>query len=467
MNFLIRSLAGKLTLAFLAVGLTVALLVGAFIWLSSAGQLERLVVDQQRSEYESILVTYYQSNGSWNGVEEYLRRTVFQPRGEEFPPAGDNHPQPGGEGRRGPRLMFGLADPQGNIVLPLFPEYPNGSHVPEQVLAQGEPLELNGQMIGVLITAPRPPGLNPAELAYLQRATVALLVASAGAVLVALLVGALLARTLTRPLRALTHATHRMAGGELEQEVDVGSADEIGELATAFNQMSRELARANLARRQMTADIAHEIRTPLTVIAGYIESMRDGVLAATPERLSVIYSEIDHLQRLVGDLRTLSQADAGRLKLNRQPLAPLELLAQARAAFEHQAAQNGIRLELVAGGSLPDLNLDETRMAQVLSNLITNALRFTPVGGRVTLGAAQVDGQVRLTVTDTGQGIAPEDLPFVFERFYRADKSRSEDSGESGLGLSIAKALVEAHGGRLTVQSAPGRGSTFEVLLPA
>jgi len=277
----------------------------------------------------------------------------------------------------------------------------------------------------------------------------------------------LLARTLTRPLRALTQATHRMAGGELEQEVLVKSGDEIGELAAAFNQMSREVARANKARRQMTADVAHELRTPLTVIAGYIESMRDGVLAPTPERLSVIYAEIEHLQHLVGDLRTLTQADAGQLKLNRQPISPQELLRQAFAAFEYQAAQKGVSLEMQLNGALPAITIDESRIAQVLGNLLSNALRYTPSGGRVTLAAAAPDGdRVTLTVQDTGPGIAPEDLPFIFNRFYRADKSRAEENGESGLGLAISKALVEAHGGQIEAQSALEKGMTFVIHLP-
>jgi signal transduction histidine kinase len=289
--------------------------------------------------------------------------------------------------------------------------------------------------------------------------------ASGGAVLVALVVGLLLARTLTRPLQALTAATHRMAGGDLEQQVPVTSRDELGELAQAFNRMSQQVAQANHARRQMTADVAHELRTPLTVIAGYIESMRDGVLQVTPERLTVIYAEIEHLQHLVGDLRILSQADAGELKLNRQPLQVADLLQQVQASFAHQAEQNGIQLNLNLDPNLPPIQGDEVRLIQVLSNLIANAIRYTPRGGQIRLGAVYEAGQVVLTIQDTGQGIAPADLPLVFDRFYRADKSRSEENGESGLGLAIAKALVEAHGGTITVASTLGSGTTFTIRL--
>jgi signal transduction histidine kinase len=258
-----------------------------------------------------------------------------------------------------------------------------------------------------------------------------------------------------------------MASGELEQAVPVNSVDEIGELAAAFNQMSRAVSRANSARRQMTADVAHELRTPLTVIAGYVEAMRDGVLAPTPERLSVIYSEMEHLQHLVGDLRTLSQADAGELKLSLQPLDPAEVLQQTSAAFAHQAAQKGVRLELLLDSGLPRVLADETRLDQVLDNLLSNALRHTPSGGRVVLAASATGGRVRLAVQDTGPGIAPEALPYIFDRFYRADGSRSEETGQSGLGLAIAKALVEAHGGTISVEAAVGQGTTFGIELRA
>lgn len=463
-----RSLTWKLTLAFLLVALTVALLVAVLIRLTNAGQLDRLIVEQGRSEFKSNLIAYYQANGSWSGASEYF--AVY--RGEPFPfatplPGGDpnsdeHYPGP----RRDRRQLFGVVDAQGVVVISLLPEFPAGKLISQDVLAEGEPVEIDGEVVGTILTAQFPPGLNPEETAFLQRINVALLMASVAAVLIALLVGVLLARTLTRPLRALTQATHRMAGGELEQEVRVKSADEIGELATAFNRMSREVARAHKVRRQMTADVAHELRTPLTVIAGYIESMRDGDLSPTPERLSIIYAEIDHLQHLVGDLRTLTQADAGELKLNRQPVSPQELLQQTLSAFEHQAMQKGVSLELSLNGEIPAIAVDEIRMAQVLGNLIANALRFTPKGGRVTLGAALHGDRVTLTVQDTGQGISPEDLPFVFDRFYRADKSRAEENGESGLGLAIVKALVEAHGGVISVQSAPGAGSTFAITLP-
>lgn len=457
-----RSLSWKLTLAFLLVAIAVALLVAVAIRLTSTGNFDQLLLEQARSEFQTNLVAYYQAHGSWEGVQQVLAQQRGGPALQPTPGPGTSSGSPP-DFRRERHQIFGLADAQGVVVLPFGPEFPTGTHVTPAVLARGEPVEVDGKMVGTILTPTRPPGLAPEEIAYLRRTDNALLLAAGGATLVALAVGVLLARTLTRPLHALTEATHRMAGGELEQEVLVKSKDEIGELAAAFNRMSREVARANDARRQMTADVAHELRTPLTVIAGYIESMRDGALAPTPERLSVIYAEIEHLQNLVGDLRTLTQADAGELKLNKQPVNPGELLQQAFATFEHQAAQKGVNLEVKASDGLPLIEVDEARMAQVLGNLLSNALRYTPAGGRIELGTALDGDRVTLTVRDTGQGIAPEDLPFVFDRFYRGDKSRAEENGESGLGLAIVKALIEAHGGAISVQSVPGAGSTFAI----
>jgi len=464
-----RSLTWKLTLAFLLVALTVALLVAVFIRLISADQLDQLIIEQRRSWFLEQVTTYYQANGSWVGIEKHLNQFRYGP-----PPQDENGPSPSGlEGRqfqprRDQHDFFGLVGADGRVIIPLLPEFPVGMLVPEEKLANGSPITVDGVQVGTVLTAEARPGLNPEEVAYLQRTNSALLLASGGAMIVALLMGMWLARTLAQPLRALTVATHRMAHGELEQAVPVTSKDEVGELTAAFNQMSQRVSQANQARRQMTADIAHELRTPLTVVAGYVEAMREGVLAPSTERLSTVYTEIERLQHLVGDLRLLSQADAGELKINAQPLEPAEILQQAQAAFAHQAAQKQIHLTVHLAPHLPLIQADELRLAQVLSNLLSNAIRHTPAGGQITLSAQMEDKFVALSVADTGPGIAPEDLPFVFERLYRGDKARTESSGEagSGLGLAIAKALVEAHGGKIQALSELGRGTTVRLTMP-
>jgi signal transduction histidine kinase len=230
--------------------------------------------------------------------------------------------------------------------------------------------------------------------------------------------------------------------------------------------MSQEVARVNQLRRQMTADIAHDLRTPLTVISGYIESMQDGVFKPTPQRLSLIYSEIERLQNLVGDLRMLSLADAGELSLNPQRIPPKTLLDRAATLFQHKAEQQNVVIYVNASDDLPEIYVDEARMMQILGNLISNALRYTPSQGVVTLSAELSRRTVEICVQDTGEGIAAEELPNIFDRFHRTDSSRHSESGESGLGLAIVKALVELHGGSTSAESTPGKGTTIHLLFP-
>jgi signal transduction histidine kinase len=215
----------------------------------------------------------------------------------------------------------------------------------------------------------------------------------------------------------------------------------------------------------MTADITHDLRSPLTVIGGYVESMRDGVLKPTPDRLDTIYSEVQHLQRLVEDLRTLSQADAGILTLNRVALAPLVLLERMANSYDHLAAQTKVKLEVQAQANLPAIALDPDRMTQVFGNLISNSLRYTPAGGRILLAACQEKGQLAFSVEDSGQGIAAETLPYIFDRFYRADPARTQGS-ESGLGLAIARSIVEVQGGKISAESEMGKGTKIKLVFP-
>jgi len=458
-----RSLAWKLVLAFALVAFTSATLVSAFVRLTSADRLARLIIDQQRSRLEQALADYYRAHGSWDGVQGHWRTLLTQLEPGEVNPGG---PAPFDFNPRDRRSLFGLADANGVLLVSPDRDWPPGTRLSRVQLRAGTPILVDGQQVGTLLVAARTPGLNAAETLFLQRTNRALLLATAGALVVALLVGALLARTLTRPLQALTSAAQKIAQGQLEQQVEVNSQDEIGELAAAFNRMSQEVARSHRVRRQMTADIAHDLRTPLTVIGGYVESMRDGVLQPTPERFAILYAEIERLQRLVGDLRMLSQADAGELPLNPQVIDPRQILERAAQVFQHRADQQQITLAVQAGAVLPPIRVDEARLMQVFDNLISNALRYTPPGGQITLGGQAAGGKVTLFVRDTGSGISAEELPFIFNRFHRGDPSRHSGTGESGLGLAIVRALVEAHQGRVWAESREGAGTTIWMEFP-
>jgi len=444
--FPVRSLTLKLTLAFLIVGLSGAALVALFAVRNTTSAFDRFRSQQSLANFSQEMAALYARTGSWQGA-------ALQPR----QPIGNNGP-----GRPLPPHV--LVDAEGRVVI-AAPPYRPGQQISPAALAQGTAIEVNGRRVGTALNAG---ALNRTvqDRLFLAQLAQALIWAALGATLFALLLGLGLARTLTRPLVALTQAARRIAGGDFGQEVTVESQDEIGQLAHAFNQMSSELARSAQLRRQMTADIAHELRTPLSVLMGYTESLHDGVLKPTAEILHAMHEESRLLSHLVDDLRTLSLADAGELTLNRQLTAPAGLLERVAVSFRPSAEAQGVDLQLEIGPALPDVHLDAERCVQVLGNLVGNAIRYTPPGGTVTLAAAAAGDGILLQVTDTGRGIAPEQLPYIFERFYRVDAARTINESESGLGLAIAKSLVELHGGSLTVQSAVGQGTVMRVWLP-
>ncbi|MEU0430902.1 HAMP domain-containing sensor histidine kinase [Streptomyces sp. NPDC006290] len=276
-------------------------------------------------------------------------------------------------------------------------------------------------------------------------------------------VTALVATRLVRPLRALTQAAQQPP--ERHVRVPVTTQDETGILALAFNELTERRERMEAQRKAMVSDIAHELRTPLTNIRGWLEVARDGLVDPDPELLSSLHEEAVVLQRVIDDLQDLAAADAGTLRLHREEVRADELLEQVAAAHRVGAEAAGIRLVTEAAGT-PWLDADPVRMRQALGNLVSNATRHTPAGGTVTLAAHDEDGQVVFEVADTGAGIDPGDLASVFDRFWRAEKSRSRRTGGSGLGLAIVRQLVAAHGGTVSVTSEVGTGTVFTLRLP-
>ena len=459
------SIYGKLIVSFVLVASTTAALVALFVRLTSTDRLTQLIVDQRRSSMQQLVAGYYDAHGSWDGVSgdwqqfQLQSLTTFLAAAQPYPEGGFD---PSG---RQPPSFFALADAQGVVIVPASPQYPAGEQLAADQLAAGTPILVERQRVGTLLTAAGQPQLSSAESLFLRRTNQALGLANLVALFVALTLGIFLARTITRPLQALTTAAQNIAQGRLAQQVRVDSDDEIGHLADAFNRMSAEVTHVNSLRQRMTADIAHDLRTPLTVIGGYVESMRDGILQPTPARLSLIYAEIERLQNLVGDLRMLSQAEAGELRLNTQWIKPRALLGRAAALFRHQAEQQDVAIWVEAGDALPEILVDEARMIQVLGNLLSNALRYTPAGGQITLRAESLNGKIEITVQDTGTGIPAEELPNIFDRFYRVDRSRNVQGGETGLGLAIVKALVESHGGHVSAESILGNGTAIRITL--
>ncbi len=283
----------------------------------------------------------------------------------------------------------------------------------------------------------------------------------------ALALALVLSRQITRPLSRLATATREVAGGNLSTRIEKFGGDEIGQVGEAFNSMAAALQRQEEVRQAMMADIAHELRTPLSVLRGNVEAMLDGLVEPNAEQLQVLHGQSMTLGRLVEDLRTLSLASAGQLGLERRPVDLAGLADGVASELQGAAEECGVDLRVRSSGEIPPVDGDSGRLAQVLRNLLDNALRYTPPGGQVTASVEAGRNEVTVLVSDTGSGITAEDLPHVFDRFYRADPSRSRSSGGSGLGLAIAKQLVEAHGGRIWAESGPGRGSVFAFALPS
>ncbi len=289
---------------------------------------------------------------------------------------------------------------------------------------------------------------------------------AAGAVLlVAAVVTALVGARITRPLRALTAAAQHMSDGGDAPPVRVSGQDEVAGLARAFNTMAANRAQLEQARKAMVSDIAHELRTPLSNIRGWLEAAEDGVSDRGPELTALLLKEALVLQHVVDDLQDLAIADAGALRLVVEPVPLAEAFEQVRAAHEPRAAQAGV---VLSADAPPDLvvGADPVRLRQILDNLVANAVRYVPAGGSVSMAAARDGADVLVTVADTGVGIAAEDVPHVFDRFWRADRSRTRSTGGSGLGLAIVRKLTEAHGASVAVTSAVGEGTTFTLRFP-
>ena len=413
----------------------------------SAGGMARLETIQDNLE------VYYKTNGTWEGAEALL---------------GISHGMGQGQGGQG-MLMNGLlvlADADGTRLANSSNQPVSGT-LTEEELDRSLALKSGLSTVGYLYFEGGMLYSSGDESYLVTRLANAALVAGLIAGTLALLLSLFLGYRLLRPVQELTRASHGMAQGDLSQRVRVEGSDEMAELARTFNSMADSLQSAQTSRRAMTADIAHELRTPLAVQRANLEALLDGVYPLSPENLAPVLEQNHLLTRLVDDLRTLALVDSGQLKLE-TVFSDLSTLAEHMILrFVPQAEKNNVRLIFTQPPKpLPAVEVDPQRIEQILSNLISNALRFTPAGGQIEVTLSSQPRQVSLQIHDSGTGIPEDSIGMVFERFYRADKSRSRAEGGSGLGLAIARQLAEAHGGTLTAANHPQGGAVFTLTLP-
>lgn len=314
----------------------------------------------------------------------------------------------------------------------------------------------------------QPPGANPPPMPPPRPSNINLsfLLAGALGLFLALLLSFLLAGRISRPLSSLTSATKKVAGGDYTERVPVSGGKEVEELGDAFNTLTESLENNEELRKNMVADIAHELRNPLATLRGQLELLQDGRIEYDREIADSLMEDALMLSHIVEDLRQLSLVDAGQLEFEFQAVEVRGLLRDAFSRFEHEASNKGVKLEIVPGPDLPPAKADPVRLAQILGNLVGNSVAHTEAGGTIKLSAERSGEDIVFTVADTGTGISPEELPHIFDRFYRTDKSRARATGGAGLGLSIAKSLIEAHAGTVAAESEGERGTSIRFTIP-
>lgn len=444
MRNLLRSLRVRLLLATILIVL-IAVGVTAFVATRrTQGEFQRYV--ERRSPFDDrrlgiVLARYYDENKGWGGIQAEISR-VAQLAGQ--------------------RII--LADASGKILADsdnkLVGKTVGARWSPPRALIRESDETIAALYIDPLNAPPSP------DAAFLESVNRSVLFGALAAGIAAVIVTLVISGRILRPVGHLTAAAEKMADGDLSVRVPVESDDELGELAVAFNSMAGNIEKQEQLRRNMVGDVAHELRTPLTNLRGYLEAVRDGLISPDNALVDNLYEETMLLTRLVADLHELAQAEAGKLTLVRFPTPLPEVVDQAVEILRPQASAKGVNLTVDVPADLPDVDIDRERIGQVLRNLMNNALAHTPTGGQIGVSAARENGSVWVAVCDTGEGISAEDLPHVFDRFYRADRSRTRQTGGYGLGLAIVKQLVLAHGGTISVESQLGQGSTFRFSMP-
>ena len=464
-----RTLRARLlaaTAAVLGAVLTALLLFSSRMTRVEVRHFQDVVVTRGRATPElsaRILETYFRRTGSWNGADAAARRAAGLAGRAVF--VLDRDGRVAARSRELARARIESRTGEGLRIE--WPAVPPMARKVVRLDVPGTPLtDAAGRPIGLAYEVDLPPHLARPEADLTGSINRWLAGGIAVAGIVALLVIAATSRRILGPIETLTAAARSMERGDRDVRVPAGSKDELGELARSFNSMADSIAGTEALRRNLVTDVAHELRTPLTNIRAQLEAVQDGLLPADRRVIDSLHDEARLLERLVDDLQDLALAEAGRLAMRLETVDVEDALSRAAAAAQPRAVEAGVRLEIRAP-SKASVRADRERLSQILANLLGNALAHTPEGGRIAISAAERGDSVEFSVSDTGTGIAPDHLPHVFERFYRADPSRSRGSGGSGLGLAIVRQLAIAQGGSARAESDAGRGTAVFFTLPA
>jgi signal transduction histidine kinase len=402
------------------------------------------------------LEAYYRDNQTWQGAESILLSS-----GHGMGRSGGNQGMM--QAMMGQRVR--LANMQGQVLMDSADPDSAGSLNAEEI-DNAIPLRNGQEVVGFLLTEGGMRFNQSDQTALLNRLSRAGLIAALVAVGISTALALFLSYRLLVPVHALTQAAGRLAQGDLTQRVQAKGNDELAQLGQAFNHMAASLQQSEENRRAMTADIAHELRTPLAVQRAHLEALQDGIYLPTPENLALVLDQNLLLTRLVDDLRTLALAESGQLSLDFQPVDLIATIQGSIDQFAPQADARQVKIQLDSPGQCPKIMADPARLIQIFGNILSNALRYTPNAGSIELAIACQAEKVRIIIHDSGSGIPEESLPHIFERFYRGDRSRSRSEGGSGLGLAIARQLAQAHGGELTAANHPLNGAVFTLTLP-
>jgi two-component system sensor histidine kinase BaeS len=422
----------------------------------------RAFMNRQGTEDSSGLIenleTYYSSQGSWDGAESIL---LHSRRGQGGQGAG-NESSAGKGGQK-----FILADAQGKVIINTEDSL-GGGRLNRTERQSAIPLENDGQVIGYLLASGGAGNDQSGGQHLIDRLNNAALIAALVAGVLAFILAFFLAYRIMRPVKELTRAAEKLGKGDLSQRVQVSGKDELAVLADSFNRMADSLQDSEEKRRSMTSDIAHELRNPLAVQRANLEALQDGIYPLTPENIEPVIEQNALLTRLVEDLRTLAHVDSGHLKLEPVRVNLMDLTRRLVERYQPGIQEKDVSITLKEPGngvSNCEIYADPLRLEQILANLIDNALRYTPAGGQIVIEVIEKTDRVQLSVHDSGPGIPEEALPYLFDRFYRADRSRSRSKGGTGLGLAIARQLAEAHEGTLTAENHPQGGALFTLTL--